>query len=194
MGDNTYFRAANLIKGRVVSSNFVTTVSPSHAGEARYGDGGFGRVDPEIDPFIPARYSVWDIDRKYEKKEALRDRFWLRKSWSLILGYVGRLDEQKGMHLVHHALFHTLAHGGQFVLLGHAHHHDGVNGHSWQLKHYLNDSPDCHLEIGYQEELAHQVHAGADLVVVPSMFEPWGLATMTRCGTGRWRWCARSAE
>lgn len=98
---------------------------------------------------------------------------------------MGRLDEQKGMHLVHHALFHTLAHGGQFVLLGHAHHYDGVNGHSWQLKHYLDDSPDCHLEIGYQEELAHQVHAGADLVVVPSMFEPCGLAPMTamRYGT-----------
>ena len=42
LGDDTYFRAANLMKGGVVYSNFVTTVSPSHAGEARSGDGGFG--------------------------------------------------------------------------------------------------------------------------------------------------------
>ena len=34
--------------------------------------------NPETDPFLPARYTVWDIDRKYRNKEALRDRFWLR--------------------------------------------------------------------------------------------------------------------
>ena len=207
LGDDTYFRAANLMKGGVVYSNFVTTVSPSHAGEVRSSDGGFGlgnvlRVhqgkfggvlngvdydvwNPEIDPFIPARYSVRDIDRKYGNKEALRDRFWLRKTWSPIVGYVGRLDEQKGMHLVHHALFYTLARGGQFVLLGDGHHHNGINSHFRHLKRSLNDNPDCHLEIGYQEELAHLVYAGADLLVVPSMFEPCGLAPMTamRYGT-----------
>ena len=137
LGDDTYFRAVNLMKGGVVYSNFVTTVSPSHAGEARHGDGGFGLgralavhqgkfggvlngVDydvwnPETDPFIPARYSASDIDRKYENKQALRDRFWLRNTWSPIVAYAGRLDEKKGMHLVHHALFYILAQGGQFV-------------------------------------------------------------------------------
>jgi len=207
LGDDTYFRAVNLMKGGVVYSNFVTTVSPSHAGEARHGDGGFGLgralavhqgkfggvlngVDydvwnPETDPFIPARYSVSDIDRKYQNKQALRDRFWLRKTWSPIVAYVGRLDEQKGMHLVHHALFYTLARGGQFVLLGDANHHNGISGHFWHLKHHLNDNPDCHLEIGYREELAHLVYAGADLLVVPSLFEPCGLAPITamRYGT-----------
>ena len=206
LGDDTHFRAANLMKGGVVYSNFVTTVSPSHAGEAQYGAGGFGlenalRVhrgkfggvlngvdynvwNPEVDPFIPARYSVSDIDRKYQNKEALRDRFWLRKTWSPIVAYVGRLDEQKGMHLVHHALFYTLACGGQFVLMGEGH-HNGISDHFWQLKRYLNDNRDCHLEIGYQEELAHLVYAGADLLVVPSMFEPCGLAPLTamRYGT-----------
>jgi starch synthase len=148
LGDDTYYRAVNLMKGGVVYSNFVTTVSPSHVGEARFGDGGFGLdralhvhqvkfggvlngVDydvwnPETDPFLPARYTVADIDRKYRNKEALRDRFWPRKTWSPVVAYVGRLDEQKGMHLVHHALFFTLARGGQFVLLGDANHHDGI--------------------------------------------------------------------
>ena len=54
-----------------------------------------------------------DIDRKYENKQALRDRFWLRKTWSPIVAYVGQLDQQKGMHLVHHALFYILAQGRQ---------------------------------------------------------------------------------
>ena len=39
----------------------------------------------------------------------------LRKTWSPIVAYVGRLDQQKGMHLVHHALFYALASGAQFV-------------------------------------------------------------------------------
>ena len=56
-----------------------------------------------------------DIDRKYQNKQALRDRFWLRNTWSPIVAYAGRLDEKKGMHLVHHALFYILAQGGQFV-------------------------------------------------------------------------------
>jgi starch synthase len=98
-------------------------------------------------------------------KEALRDRFWLRKTSSPLVAYVGRLDEQKGMQLVHHALFHTLDRGGQFVLMGDANYHDGINDHFWRLKDYLNDDPDCHLEIGYREELAHLIYAGANLLV-----------------------------
>jgi hypothetical protein len=62
--------------------------------------------------------------------------------------------------------------------MGDAHHHDGINGHSRQLKDCLNDNPDCHLEIGYREDLAHLVYAGADLLVAPSLFEPCGLAPL----------------
>jgi len=207
LGDDTYSGSANLLKGGVVYSNFVTTVSPSHASEVQWGGADFGLAralgthqgkfggvlngvdydvwNPEVDRLIPARYSAGDIERKYENKRALRNRFWLQDKWGPIVAYVGRLDEQKGMHLVHHALFYTLAHGGQFVLLGDGFHGDKISSHFWHLKHYLNDNPDCHLEIGYQEELAHLVYAGADLVVVPSMFEPCGLAPLTamRYGT-----------
>ena len=207
LGDDRYLQTANLMKAGVVYSNFVTTVSPNHANEVRFGEcgsgiapalsvheGKFGGVlngvdydvwNPETDPFIPARYSADSVDRKYENKEKLRDRLWLRKAWSPIVAYVGRLDEQKGMHLVHHALFYALAHGAQFVLVGDAFHHNGINSHFWNLKRDLNDNPDCHLEIGYNEELAHLVYAGADLLIVPSMFEPCGLAPMTamRYGT-----------
>jgi len=199
LGDDFRYRGVNPMKGGVVYSNFVTTVSPSYADEAMYGDGGSGLgrtlkeyeekfrgvlngVDydvwnPETDGLLPTTYSIDKIDGKYENKDALRDRFWLRKTRSPIVAYVGRLDEQKGMHLVHHALFYTLASGGQFVLIGDAH-DDSVNGHFRHLKEYLNDNEDCHLEIGYREELAHLVYAGADVVVVPSMFEPCGLVPL----------------
>jgi starch synthase len=69
---------------------------------------------------------------------------------------------------------YTFARRGQFVLIGDAHYHDGITDHFWHLK----DNPDCHLEIGYREDLAHLVYAGADLLVVPSMFEPCGLAPL----------------
>ena len=115
------------MKGGIVYSDFVTTVSPNHASEALHGDGAFGLghtlyvhrnkfrgilngVDygvwnPEVDAVIPAQYSSDTIEDKRENKHSLRDRFWLRKRRSPIVAYVGRLDGQKGMHLVHHALF-----------------------------------------------------------------------------------------
>lgn len=206
LGDDQRFRAVNLMKGGVVYSNFTTTVSPNHADEARHGDGGdglgstlwthqdkFGGVlngvdyntwNPEIDPLLPARYSAEQVEGKYEAKRRLRERLLMRDNFSPIVAYVGRLDEQKGMGLVHHALFYALAKGAQFVLLGDGL-HNGINGHFRHLKHYLNDNPDCHLEIGYDEELAHLIYAGADMVVVPSMFEPCGLTPMVamRYGT-----------
>lgn len=200
LGDDERYGAANLMKGGIVYANFVTTVSPQYAGEARYGDGGcglghalfvhqakFGGVlngvdydvwNPEIDPFLPRRYSALDIGAKYESKERLRERFWLRKTWSPIVAYVGRLDDQKGMHLVHHSLFYALGHGAQFLLLGDGSHRNGITSHFWRLKQHLNDNPDCHFELSYREELAHLVYAGADLLVVPSLFEPCGLVPM----------------
>lgn len=206
LGDDQRFRAVNLMKGGVVYSNFTTTVSPNHAVEARHGDGGdglgstlwthqdkFGGVlngvdydtwNPEIDPLLPARYSAEQVEGKYEAKRRLRERLLMRDNFNPIVAYVGRLDEQKGMELVHHALFYALEKGAQFVLLGDGL-HNGINGHFRHLKHYLNDNPDCHLEIGYDEELAHLIYAGADMVVVPSMFEPCGLTPMVamRYGT-----------
>jgi len=200
LGDDFRYRGLNQMKGGVVYSDFVTTVSPSHADEALYDDGASGLrrtlkehqerfngvlngVDyeawnPETDPLLPAHYSVSSFGGKRANTGALRDRLWLRQTPGPIVAYVGRLDEQKGMHLVHHALFYTLARGGQFVLIGDARYHDGIDAHFWHLKDYLNDNPDCHLEIGYQEDLAHLIYAGADLLVVPSLFEPCGLAPL----------------
>lgn len=191
--------ALNLMKGAILYSNFITTVSDQHAWEARCTDQGFGLghslhvhqgkfggvlngVDyetwnPEIDPLIPHRYTIDRLQTKYANKEALRKRFWLREGYKPIIAYIGRLDAQKGVELIRHALFYSLAQGAQFVLLGPSS-TNGINGYFWHLKHYLNDHPDCHLELGFSEDLAHLIYAGADMVIVPSLFEPCGLTPM----------------
>jgi starch synthase len=94
-----------------------------------------------------------------------------------LIAYVGRLDSQKGVHLVRHALFYSLSRGAQFVLLGPSP-DPSINGDFWWLKHQLNDNPDCHVELRFDGELAHLLYAGADMIVVPSNFEPCGLVQM----------------
>lgn len=191
--------ALNLCKAGIVYSNFVTTVSPRHAWEARHTDQArglghalhlhghkFGGVlngldyhswNPEIDPYIPHHYSADHVEPKYENKRALRERLWLRHDYKPIVAYAGRLDHQKGVHLIHHAIFYALDRGAQFVLLGSSP-DDEVSGHFWRLKHYFNEHPDVHLELHWNHELSHLIFAGSDLLVMPSMFEPCGLAQL----------------
>lgn len=199
LGDGVGPRAVNFMKGAVAYSNFVTTVSPSHAWEARHTEQGFGLGDalfryqdkfggvlngldyemwnPQIDAHITAPYTASTFSRKALNKRALRSRLLLRQAEGPVIAYVGRLDQQKGVHLIRHALFHALSSSAQFVLLGSSPER-GIDAEFRQLKRELNDSPDCHLEIGYDEELAHLIYAGADILVVPSIFEPCGLTQM----------------
>lgn len=197
--DNFNHHALNLMKGGIVYSNFVTTVSPHHADEARHSDQSFGlnqtlnmyhskfggvlngidydTWNPLIDPFIPAKYDIDNLNKKYRNKEILRERFWLRKDYKPIIAYVGRLDAQKGVHLITHAIHYSLRQGAQFVLLGVASNNE-INNHFWHQKHILNENPNCHLELSFNEELSHLIYAGADMVIIPSLFEPCGLAQM----------------
>ncbi|NOZ69936.1 MAG: glycogen synthase [Deferribacteres bacterium] len=197
--DNFNPHAINLMKGGIVYSNFVTTVSPTYAEEIKYSDQNFGLghtlhihavkfggvlngIDydvwnPEIDRYIPYNYGIGNIEAKYGNKESLRHRLLLRQEFKPIIAYIGRLDSQKGVHLIRHAIFYALERGCQFVLLGSGPDHE-INNYFLHLKHQLNDNPDCHLEIGYNEELAHLIYAGADMIIVPSLFEPCGLTQM----------------
>lgn len=199
MGDDFNPSALNLMKGAIAFSNFVTTVSPRHAWEARYTDQGFGlghilhvhqnkfggvlngldydMWNPETDPLIAQPFTVDSLEAKYENKRALRERLLLADSYKPLIAYVGRLDTQKGVHMIRHALFYSIWNGAQFVLLGTSPEH-GINAYFRHLKHHLNDNPDCHLEIGFDEGLAHLIYAGADMLVQPSLFEPCGLTQM----------------
>jgi starch synthase len=197
--DNFNPHALNLMKAGVVYSNFVTTVSPRHAVEAKDEGQGFGLEptlhihhskyggvvngidynvwNPEIDKYIPYHYGLDNIEEKYKNKKALRDRLMIADNEKPIVAFVGRLDPQKGLELIRHAIFYTLHRRGQFVLLGSS--PDGqINNYFWGLKHQLNDNPDVHIEIGFNEELSHLIYAGADMMLVPSRFEPCGLTQL----------------
>lgn len=199
MRDEKNPSALNITKGAITYSNFTTTVSPQHAWESLHTDQGCGLAptlqrftekfrgvlngldyetwNPQTDPHISHCYTPDQIEDKYDNKRTLRQRLLMREGFKPLIAYVGRLDTQKGVHLIRHAILYALQRGAQFVLLGSSP-EESINHDFWQLKRHLNDNPDCHLEIGYNEEMAHLIYAGADLIVVPSMFEPCGLTQM----------------
>jgi starch synthase len=192
-------KALNLMKSGIVYSNFVTTVSPHYSWEAKSTNQGFGLggtlnqfhekfegilngVDyeiwnPETDSLIPAQYSVDAIEGKYKNKEILRQRLLLREDFKPILACVGRLDDQKGIGLIKHAIWYALSHACQFVLLGTSP-EAGISRDFANLQNQLNNNPDCHLELSFNEELSHLIYAGSDILVMPSLFEPCGLSQM----------------
>ncbi|MEL6816291.1 MAG: glycogen synthase, partial [Cyanobacteria bacterium J06598_3] len=196
IGDNNTAGAVNFMKAGIVYSNYINTVSPHHAWEARFTDIGcglqptlavhqdrFGGIlnglsydvwNPETDPQLSANYGIADFENKALNKKVLRDRLLLKANDKPIVAFIGRLDQQKGVHQVHHGLYYSLANDAQFVLLGSAS-EPGLNDWFWHEKLHLNENPDCHLEIGYNEELAHLIYAAADIMIVPSNYEPCGL-------------------
>lgn len=199
LGDDHHPGALNLMKGGIVYANFITTVSPTHAREARdlgqsfglegtlqahavkYG-GVLNGIDyeawnPESDGHIPVHFDAESIEKKYENKRALRERLLLADNEKPIVAHIGRLDPQKGLELVRHAIFYCVNNGAQFVLLGSSP-EPAINAYFWHLKNEINENPDCHLEIGFDEDLARLIYAGSDMMLVPSRFEPCGLTQL----------------
>ncbi|MGB3495318.1 MAG: glycogen synthase GlgA [Elainellaceae cyanobacterium] len=200
MRDNFNPFVLNLMKAGIVFSNAVTTVSPNHAREAHHGEFSYGLGhtlhlnqhkfqgilngidygfwDPETDSQIPANYSIDNFEDKAQNKKALQKRLGLQDAPDRpLVAFIGRLDQQKGVHLVHHAMYYALSRSAQFVLLGSAT-EEAINTWFWHEKNYLSSHPDCHLELGFDEELSHLIYAGADMIVVPSNFEPCGLTQL----------------
>jgi starch synthase len=191
--------AVNLMKGGIVYSSFVTTVSPSYAWEVQHTDQGMGLQDtlhrqghkfsgvingidqdawnPQTDPHIVQAYGPSSLPGKARNKSALRARLGLEESEKPLVSIVSRLERQKGVDLMRHAIRYSLETGCQMVLLGSAS-EPWIDTLFRDLKREMEGSPDCHLELGYDEALAHQIYAGADLIVVPSVFEPCGLTQL----------------
>lgn len=197
--DNNNPNAINFMQGGIVYSNYVNTVSPHHAWEARFSEVGcglqptleahqykFGGIlngisyqtwNPETDRYLSYHYSADNFEDKALNKKALRELLSLRQTDAPLVCYIGRLDDQKGVHLVHHAIYHSLQRNAQFVLLGSAT-AESINSWFWHEKQHLDDNPDCHLELGFNEELSHLIYAAADIVIVPSNYEPCGLTQL----------------
>ncbi|GBG67829.1 hypothetical protein CBR_g950 [Chara braunii] len=179
----------------IANAHKSTTVSPTYAREIS-GHGSvvphLGKfhgirngIDPDIwdplgDAYIPVKYGAEDVVQgKQAAKEELRRRLNLRFVDRPIVGIVSRLTAQKGIHLIKHAIWRTLDRGGQIVLLGSA--PDGrIQNEFQQLAHQLTEQYGdmARLCLSYDEPLSHMIYAGADIILVPSMFEPCGLTQM----------------
>jgi starch synthase len=191
--------AVNLMQGGIVYANFVTTVSPRYAweiqnteqgmglqGVLRTHGGKFGGVlngidcetwNPELDPLIAHHYGPDSLPGKAANKSALRRRLGLPEAPRPVVAVVSRLDRQKGVDLIRHAVHRALGQGCQMVLLGSAQ-EPAIDAMFRDLKGGLAGNPDASLTLGYDEELAHQIYAGADILVIPSVYEPCGLTQM----------------
>ncbi|XVF27876.1 hypothetical protein REPUB_Repub14bG0147000 [Reevesia pubescens] len=137
--------------------------------------------DPYNDKFIPVSYTSENVvEGKRAAKEALQQRLGLKKSDLPLVGIITRLTHQKGIHLIKHAIWRTLERNGQVVLLGSAPdpriQNDFVN-----LANQLHSSHGdrARLCLTYDEPLSHLIYAGADFILVPSIFEPCGLTQLT---------------
>ncbi|KAK4347338.1 hypothetical protein RND71_033677 [Anisodus tanguticus] len=201
MQDNSANDRINPVKGAIVFSNIVTTVSPTYAQEVRTAQGGKGlhatinshskkfagilngidtdAWNPASDDFLEVQYSASDIEGKLENKEALRRLLGLSSSEIRrpLVGCITRLVPQKGVHLIRHAIYRTLELGGQFVLLG-----------SSPVPHIQREFEDigdrfqnhehARFVLKYDEALSHLIYAASDMLIIPSIFEPCGLTQM----------------
>jgi len=189
----------SMLKAGIVYADAVTTVSPTYAAEICTPAFGYGldglllsrqhklhgilngidtRIwNPSKDPHLPAHYSMGRIQPgKRRNKQALLERFLPvaddAAMQAPLLGLVGRLVEQKGIDWVLAAIPVLLAEtDARFVLLG-----SGQAVYEQKLARLAKQHPQrLFIAIGYDESLAHQIEAGADMFLMPSRFEPCGL-------------------
>jgi starch synthase len=131
--------------------------------------------NPGSDPHIERGYDVHSLQHKVVNKFALqREQGLPVGSQPLLLGHIGRLVEQKGVDLILDSLDALFQHPIQMVILGSGDH---------ELEQRLMDAADRYPEqlavhIGYDEQLAHRIEAGADCLLIPSRYEPCGLNQM----------------
>lgn len=187
----------SFIKGGLVFSDHITTVSPTYALEIQTPDFGYGlegllayrndvltgiingidldQWNPETDPYIAETYKPASLNKKQFNKSELQRRMGLPVNDHVpLFGLIGRLVEQKGIDLILDCLPEMIAMPMQFVLLG-----SGDKGYEKKLANLSHLYPDkIAINIGYDESLAHLIEAGSDIFLMPSRFEPCGLNQM----------------
>jgi starch synthase len=184
----------SFIKGGLVFADRISTVSPSYAREIMTGEFGYGleglllhRADrlsgvlngidtriwnPSSDSLIAQNFDTDSLQQRAVNKHALQTRFGLKPDPdTLVLGLISRLVAQKGLDMILEVMPYLLELPLQMVFLG-----SGGAGYEQSLTELADLYPDrVGVEIGYDEALSHQIEAGCDLFLMPSLFEPCGL-------------------
>jgi starch synthase len=193
--DFEFYSQINLTKSAIHFADAITTVSETYAREIQTTDFGFGLQDdlqnhkeslygilngvdyqqwsPETDPYTYGiHYSADDLSGKHRIKSKLCEEYGLPDSNDVpLIGMTTRFVEQKGIDLITECAEQILQLDTQMIVLGSGdqRYHDFFE---WLRRKY----PDrLGIYIGFNNELAHRIEAGADIFLMPSLFEPCGL-------------------
>ncbi len=186
----------NFLKGGIVFADIITTVSKKYAEEIRTAEFGCGLeiilkehehklygiingVDysewsPENDKFISHKYNIENLRGKAMCKKRLRKILSLPQAKAPMLGMISRLAEQKGVDLLIVIMDDLMKRDLQLVILGigDEKYHQMLREIALKYKRKLS------VNIMFDNQLAHQIEAGADIFLMPSKYEPCGLSQM----------------
>jgi len=192
-----YYGRMSFLKAGLQYADWITTVSPTYAKDIQTATFGYGLQglltsrqhqltgilngidteawNPATDRYLVKHYSVEDLASKTENSRALRNKLGLEQApRKPLLGMITRLTHQKGLDLLVPIIPDLIQQGAQLVLLG-----SGDKELESRLQQYARLLPSqISVTLGYDEALAHQIEAGADLFLMPSLFEPCGLNQM----------------
>ena len=131
--------------------------------------------DPETDPALVAQYGPKDHEAHLLNKLSIQRQFGLKQDEDIpLIGMVTRLTKQKGIELVKGVFDEIMATGAQLIVLGTGDREFEYFFSNMSAKYY----DQCRVNIGFNEDLAHQIYAGSDLFLMPSKFEPCGLSQL----------------
>lgn len=189
-----FYGKINLLKGGIVYADAITTVSRTYALEIQGEEQGCGLEgvlrerskdiygiingidykgwDPRSDRLIPRRYTIKSLAGKGICKAHLQKRCGLEVNAEVpLIGMITRLTEQKGLDIFLDAIDRIMEYQVQFVVLGlgEAYYHDALRKVSERYPTRFS------LNIAFDDPLAHQIEAGADMFLMPSRYEPCGL-------------------
>lgn len=189
-----FFGKINLMKGGLVFADLLSTVSGKYREEILTPEYGFGleglfqersaelfgilegvdymRWNPARDSFLAAPYDLDNLEGKKACKAALLKLFNLDLPLDRpLIGLTTRFFERKGIDLLENSLDDLMRLGVGFVLQG-----TGEERHQYLLQEISQRHPGrMGLCVGFTEELAHRIIAGADIFLMPSLYEPCGL-------------------
>ena len=189
-------RSINYMKGGLLYADILSTVSKTYAEEIKtpfFGEkldfifrdrasilyGVMNGIDtqlwdPAADKLIPHRFTAADRANKAKCKAELQAEMGLEVDPNVpLIVMIGRLTEQKGMDLVQRVIGEILDKAQICVLgTGDKQYEDMLSYYSWER------SGRCAACIRFDEALSHRMYAGADMLLMPSLFEPCGLSQM----------------
>jgi starch synthase len=193
-----FYGDLNLMKGGIIFSDWINTVSPTYALEIQTPEYGFGLDgllrsrahvlsgilngveyaywNPEHDSFLPANYSIDSLERKQICKRAVLEEFGLPSAEvdRPLIGIVSRFAAQKGFDLIAEAADSLMSEDLYLAALG-----TGDPAYEQMFRDLAAARPDRFaVRIGYDNPLAHRIEAGADMFLMPSRYEPCGLNQM----------------